>query len=360
MKKLLIFALAAGAMLVSSCSSKQPSSIVQGDASQFDTLSYALGVNIGDYFLKSQMTDLPLNVEVMAEGFEKAALGNSKMSSEEAIGVLDGYFRDTRMVRQEIVARKRAVADSMKRVNGVSESTIIAERALVTADADMFESEEQRDEVSLALGVDLGLNLRKEDLPLHTYWVKSALIDLSNDKATLDNTEAMNFIQNYYMVEVPKKNQEISEEKLAEIETKSGVVKTESGLMYRVKSKGDEKLRPVSPNDRVKVNYTGRLLRNNTVFDTSRYSDRSDEQKAMMKQANQPKEDAPVEFQLSQVIKGWTEGMMFVGQGGRIELWIPADLAYGSNGAGNMIRPNDAIYFDVELLEVTLSEPANE
>ncbi|MFR9566849.1 MAG: FKBP-type peptidyl-prolyl cis-trans isomerase, partial [Rikenellaceae bacterium] len=48
-----------------------------------------------------------------------------------------------------------------------------------------------------------------------------------------------------------------------------------------------------------------------------------------------------------------TEGMKLVGKGGRISLWIPAELAYGQQGAGRDIGPNEALYFDVELVEVT-------
>ena len=62
----------------------------------------------------------------------------------------------------------------------------------------------------------------------------------------------------------------------------------------------------------------------------------------------------PIEFPLNRVIKGWTEGMKLIGKGGKITLWIPAELAYGERGAGNDIGPNEALRFDVELLEVTV------
>ena len=103
----------------------------------------------------------------------------------------------------------------------------------------------------------------------------------------------------------------------------------------------------------VKVHYTGRL-RSGRVFDSSIFENRPKEQQEMMKQyyPDTYNENNPVEFQLNQVIKGWTEGMQLVGKGGKIKLWIPSELAYGESGTRN-IAPNQALEFEVELLDVT-------
>lgn len=59
------------------------------------------------------------------------------------------------------------------------------------------------------------------------------------------------------------------------------------------------------------------------------------------------------------MIPGWTEGLQLVGKGGKIMLWIPASLAYGPTGSGSAIGPNEALEFEVELLDVTpYEEPA--
>ena len=57
-------------------------------------------------------------------------------------------------------------------------------------------------------------------------------------------------------------------------------------------------------------------------------------------------------FALSQVVKGWTEGLQFVGEGGMIELEIPAELGYGAQGQPPSIPPNATLHFKVELLSI--------
>lgn len=105
---------------------------------------------------------------------------------------------------------------------------------------------------------------------------------------------------------------------------------TESGLKYRVLRKGTDK---PAATDTVKVNYHG-WLDDGKVFDSSY------------------KRGEPISFPLNRVIKGWTEGMQLVGEGGMIELEIPANLAYGDRGAGDSVPPKATLHFLVELLKV--------
>ncbi|EEY75690.1 putative outer membrane protein MIP [Acinetobacter calcoaceticus RUH2202] len=118
---------------------------------------------------------------------------------------------------------------------------------------------------------------------------------------------------------------------LADNAKKSGVITTKSGLQYQVLKEGNgQKPKATS---RVKVNYEGRLL-DGTVFDSS------------------IARNHPVEFQLSQVIAGWTEGLQTMKEGGKTRFFIPANLAYGEVGAGDSIGPNSTLIFDIELLQV--------
>jgi FKBP-type peptidyl-prolyl cis-trans isomerase FkpA len=107
--------------------------------------------------------------------------------------------------------------------------------------------------------------------------------------------------------------------------------KTSSGLQYRILRKGTG-AKPKATN-KVEVNYHG-WLDNGKVFDSS-YN-----------------RGEPISFPLNGVIRGWTEGMQLVGEGGMIELTIPPDLAYGERGAGRDVPPNATLHFLVELIKV--------
>ncbi len=358
MKKVLITALIASAALICSCSSNQPTTgMVKGNKSKLDTLSYALGANIGGS-IKMQMADVPLDFAQIAQGVESAAFDANSMSHEDAVNTLRTYFMETRTAQSEVVAAKRQAAIKEAMDGGATAEEAALAVGALPADADMFESEAQRTEVSYAFGIDLGTNLKSEDLPLQTYWIIQGLNDADLGQTKMTEVETMEYLQNYFTVVRPAQLQQQSIDNLAKIAKESGVITTESGLMYRIEEEGDNTIMATSDADAVKVNYTGRLVRNNKVFDSSRYADTSEEMIEMLKMQNPEgyDQDRPIEFQLSGVIPGWTEGMKLVGKGGRISLWIPAELAYGANGAGRDIGPNEALYFDVELIDVIPAE----
>jgi FKBP-type peptidyl-prolyl cis-trans isomerase FkpA len=127
-----------------------------------------------------------------------------------------------------------------------------------------------------------------------------------------------------------------SAEWLKKIEKKEGVKKTESGLLYRIDREGNDVF-ATADTDTVEVNYEGKT-REGKVFDSSYERGES------------------ISFALNRVIRGWTEGMKLVGEGGQITLWIPSDMAYGERGAGQDIGPNEALEFKVELIKVTPAE----
>ena len=126
-------------------------------------------------------------------------------------------------------------------------------------------------------------------------------------------------------------NMKKSEAFLAENKAKDGVMTTPSGLQYKVVKEGNG-AKPKSTS-KVKVHYTGTLI-DGTKFDSS--YDRG----------------APAEFALNQVITGWTEGLQLMSVGSKYMLYIPPALGYGEAGIGATIGPNEALIFEVELLEI--------
>lgn len=130
-------------------------------------------------------------------------------------------------------------------------------------------------------------------------------------------------------------NQAAAEAFLAENAIREGVVVTESGLQYEVIEAG-EGVSP-GPEDTVEVHYRGTLV-DGTEFDSSY------------------ERGETVSFGVSQVIAGWTEALQLMSPGAKWNLYIPADLAYGPGGAGNLIGPNAALVFEVELVDVTEAE----
>ncbi|XZO02623.1 MAG: FKBP-type peptidyl-prolyl cis-trans isomerase [Microcoleus sp.] len=111
------------------------------------------------------------------------------------------------------------------------------------------------------------------------------------------------------------------------------IVTTASGLKYVELKKGNGATPKTG--QMVEVHYTG-TLEDGTKFDSSR--DRN----------------SPFQFNIgvSQVIKGWDEGVGTMKVGDRRQLIIPPDLGYGARGAGGVIPPNATLIFDVELLKI--------
>ena len=131
-------------------------------------------------------------------------------------------------------------------------------------------------------------------------------------------------------------NRKAGEEFLKENAKKDGVFVLPSGLQYKVLKQGTGAV--PSLNDKVLVNYEGRLI-DGTVFDAS---------------ANHG--DKPAEFRPTDVIKGWTEALTMMPVGSKWQVYIPYDIAYGSREAGQ-IKPYSALIFDIELVGIVYDKP---
>jgi len=127
--------------------------------------------------------------------------------------------------------------------------------------------------------------------------------------------------------ETASMNQKEADDFLAENKYKKGVVTTDSGLQYKILTKGEG--RSPTIDSMVKVKYKGTLL-DGTVFDESG--------------------DNEVEFGVGQVINGWTEALQLMKPGSKWKLFIPPNLAYGEAGTGAKIGPNSALIFEIQLI----------
>lgn len=353
MKKILFAAALAGAAFMTACGGKD-GGVRMGSLSDFDSLSYSLGANIG-YGMNHEMRDIPFDFMAIDKGIKEGAMGKATQEHDKSLDMLREYFMSKRGERAQEIAAKRAEQDSIRLAGG--DTTKVEYPA---ADPAMFESEEERAEISYAFGNDIGYNISQSGMPIQLVWIGQAMQDVRDGKAKMAEDAVNQYLQYYFMVKRPAENAEASKAWLEKIEKKSGVKKTESGLLYKVTDAGDASVMPKDPRDVVKVHYTGRT-REGKVFDTSKFANRSKEQQEMIKKQRPDDfdKDEPVEFPLNRVIPGWTEGLQLVGKGGKITLWIPADLAYGARGAGRDIGPNEALEFEVELIDVTpYVEPA--
>ncbi len=119
---------------------------------------------------------------------------------------------------------------------------------------------------------------------------------------------------------------------LVENARKPNIRTTASGLQYEILAKGRGTASP-SETDTVTVHYKGTTI-DGTEFDSS-YS-----------------RNERASFQLNSVIAGLTEGLQLMRVGDTFRFYIPADLAYGLEGVGNLIGPNETLIFDVELIKI--------
>lgn len=204
---------------------------------------------------------------------------------------------------------------------------------------------------SYAAGFEIGQRLQQMgEVDVDLTAMSAGLSDAYKGMEGRISAEEMNTVkQNVYKAAADKRNAEREakagantakgEKFLAENGKKDGVVTTDSGLQYEILEAGEGEA--PAPTDTVVVHYTGTLI-DGTEFDSSR------------------SRGQPARFKLNGVIKGWTEGLQVLKPGGRAKLYIPADLAYGDRGAGQLIGPNETLIFDVELLEIAAAAAAKE
>jgi len=199
----------------------------------------------------------------------------------------------------------------------------------------------KKDKVSYAIGLDMGNNLKKNDVEIDADVLARAIKDVaSGSKPLMTEQEAKETLmalqkelqakQQEKSKALGEKNKKEGDEFLAKNKKQEGVKTLPSGLQYKVITEGKGKSPKAS--DTVTVNYAGKLI-DGTEFDSSY------------------KRGQPATFPVGGVIKGWTEALQLMKEGSKWQLFIPADLAYGEQGRPG-IPPNSVLIFDVELLSI--------
>ena len=340
MKRVFLLAAVAAATLATSCGSSFSRGI--------DTLSYCVGVNVGmsmRFGMEGMDVDRDIVVNTMEDFYKNGSLEDPKVMEnrqkmmEFQYGRYMQYLHAKRM--QDMVETDRpdtleplpALYDDVftresvsemigldfgAMAKGLNEKVDIKTLVMAIDDCQALESVEQADTL-LRLS-----EAQMRDFTQRYVAEQQRKAQEEREKAMKEHEKAM------------KENTELSAKWLEEVAKEEGVLKTESGLLYRIDRQGSEVM-ATKDEDVVLVHYEGKT-RNGNIFDSSY------------------ERNEPISFGLNQVIKGWTEGMKLVGEGGQITLWIPSELAYGERGAGADIGPNEALTFKVELLKVNPEE----
>lgn len=197
---------------------------------------------------------------------------------------------------------------------------------------------------SYYIGLSIAQSMKQDGFKVDADLLAQAIKEEMDGKEKLFPAEEMNtFMQNFMQKQSEKKHsaagQESNENKkkgtdfLAKNKSNHKVKTTASGLQYEVLQEGDGKTKPKA-SDVVQVKYSGKLL-DGTVFDST---DKNG--------------GTPMDINLGQVIKGWTEGIQLMSKGSKYRFYIPSDLAYGDQGAGGAIPGGSTIIFDVELVNI--------
>lgn len=190
-------------------------------------------------------------------------------------------------------------------------------------------------EVGYALGVALGTSIKPTGLEFDYNAFLDGIKDaIDKDKAKITPEEANMTVQMAMMQAMEKRiaaSASAEKDFLDKNSKKTGVKTTASGLQYEVLKEGTG-AKPTA-SDTVKVDYVGTLV-NGNKFDSS--IDRGE----------------PAVFPLENVIPGWTEGIQLMAVGSKYKLYIPSALAYGEEGAGGVIGPNETLVFEVDLLSI--------
>jgi len=198
------------------------------------------------------------------------------------------------------------------------------------------------DRASYSIGMSLGQDFKMREMQMNPDLIAMGIRDaLEDNDPLLSKDEAVAALQKLQEIalakqqetqtKLGKKNKIEGEAFLLENGKRKDVITTDSGLQYEIITEGTGKTPKAS--DSVSVDYLGTFI-DGSEFDSSY------------------KRGEPAQFSVKGIIPGWTEALLLMKEGAKWRLYVPADLAYGAQGAPPVIGPNSTLIFEVELKEV--------
>ncbi len=138
------------------------------------------------------------------------------------------------------MAQKRAEADSVRAWPAATRPRWSIPRPIPTCSR----ARRKRTEISYAFGNDIGYNIAQSGMPIQLVWIGEAMQNVRDNNAKMTEDEVNQYLQYYFMVKRPAENPRLRRRGWRKTEKKSGVKKTESGLLYKVTDAGDASVMP--------------------------------------------------------------------------------------------------------------------
>lgn len=366
MKKLL-FVFVAAALAVS-CGgrdyyfAKEQSYAYNDPEAEFDTLSYAVGMNLG-LNVSLNYGEAGMTIEPLKEAFN-AEIKKSTVDHDflDANREVLNAFSDERM-RPYMMAKRMAM---------FTKDTTKKELPA------LFDEEYSAERIATALGHDMAQYIRNTMSKVNLHYLFQAMDDamkvesqvVIDDYMQISTMQLRDVMQSYYGKELPAEINNFSKEWLRGISKKGDVEMFAVGadtLYYRVENPGSE-LRPTNDYDTISFRYEGYTCRGVLFESTAKRAADVRKQIAKMQADTTISEDKRAErlakleeqalkaeqptIPLSQFrVPGAIEAMKKIGAGGEITVWMPAELAYGARG-NRAVLPNEAIVMHIELKDV--------
>ena len=191
------------------------------------------------------------------------------------------------------------------------------------------------DSVAYVIGMNVGLNLQRMDSTLNVAAVCEGIRDIFEGDPRMTVEAAETFYLSYVNYALPEKARAYEEQFLADIaKSNRSYARTSSGVTFTVEEVGDQDRIPTSDRDSVVLRWVIRTADGKDIVSSYEQGD-------------------TVRSALRNLNRGVQESLKLIGAGGRIQAWMPADMAYGAEGDEALgIGPNATLYYEIELLDV--------